>query len=351
MKIGTVERLAIVGPSFFNYLEEMAQAISSSGVDCHYFDERPSNSVFGKAAIRFDRFGLTDNWTEKHVAKILKQIVSLGSTHVLLVSTEVIKPNHIEYLKSKGIQVFIYLWDSLRNKPKLECLLPMASAVASFDVLDCEKYGFAPINLYSSVETIASDRDLVTKEFDLYYCTTMHSNRPELVRRVLGVCGKRHWSAKLQLFFHKRWLWVLKNLSRPKTLPLVSRITSKPFKKNDIYSATRMSKVVLDVQHPSQSGLTMRTFEALSLGAVVLTTNQHCAKALPSSLLSRIVVFSFDEIEEGIHRSLKVWSELGDKPLSPGEVYSLSMDRFVDQILGLVGIQHPSSNYEEKENI
>ena len=47
---------------------------------------------------------------------------------------------------------------------------------------------------------------------------------------------------------------------------------------NDIVSLYKESEVILDINHPGQNGLTMRTFEALGAGKKLITTNTEIKK-------------------------------------------------------------------------
>jgi hypothetical protein len=48
----------------------------------------------------------------------------------------------------------------------------------------------------------------------------------------------------------------------------------RPISKKDLIEIFSSSATIIDIQHPNQIGLTMRTFEVMGLGKKLITTNQ-----------------------------------------------------------------------------
>src|SRR3546814_20605942 len=101
---------------------------------------------------------------------------------------------------------------------------------------------------------------------------------------------RAEWKLELMLFFHSRKLWYLRYLLKPAVWNMGGLIATTPFSLDAIADRTARSRVVKDLQHGGQSGLTMRTFEERSLGEVVLTTNAIAQLALPLLLRVRVGV-------------------------------------------------------------
>ncbi|MEK5777604.1 lipopolysaccharide biosynthesis protein, partial [Acinetobacter nosocomialis] len=55
------------------------------------------------------------------------------------------------------------------------------------------------------------------------------------------------------------------------------------------------SNIILDISHPGQSGLTMRTFEAIGAGKKLITTNTNI-KEYPFYNANNIFIISRDEL-------------------------------------------------------
>ncbi len=55
----------------------------------------------------------------------------------------------------------------------------------------------------------------------------------------------------------------------------LQKLSFKSLTINDIVDIYAQSEIVLDINHPSQRGLTMRTFEVLGAKRKLITTNKH----------------------------------------------------------------------------
>ncbi|CAC9442957.1 hypothetical protein [uncultured Gammaproteobacteria bacterium] len=99
--------------------------------------------------------------------------------------------------------------------------------------------------------------------------------------------------------------------------------------KKKIADLFKSSKVVLDITHPNQKGLTSRTFEALRSGSKLITNNENC-EMLGREYISRIFIVKNIENQQ---EALLEFMELKIPPLNAKQDHFLSIGRFVDQIL------------------
>lgn len=322
-------KLAIIGPAFFGYLDELARGFTQAGTPAQFFDERPSNTVRSKVFYRFASQNRKQKAAQTHIDKAIRQIITNGYTHVLLVSVEVISKEAVEQLKNAGLIICRYGWDSVQNKPHMHSLDPLMDRIASFDSTDCAQYGYDYIPLYSNLAPAAQGAPSST---DFFYCTTLHSNRPFWVKRFLAAAKKQGWSTDFKLFYHNRLLWMIRYISHPKVWGLAAQLSTKPFSRTAIIQATQKARVVLDIHHGAQTGLTMRTYETLALGKVLLTTNKMAAQVLPADLRARVAYLDADDLGGSFQKALAITPA----PLTADQVYSLSQKRFIDQLTALL---------------
>lgn len=321
--------VAIVGPAFFGYLNRIAGLMTTRGIPTRFYDEFPSNGIFTKIILRYSPLAVRQQATRRYHEQITAEIIRSGATHVLFGTIEMFPHACIRRLKDHGIVMSRYAWDSVHNKPYAKTLDPYMLAVASFDPGDCEREGYIYIPLYSGAKTLGwPDRC----DIDFLYCATFHSNRPSVMARVIDESLQSGWKLELMLFFHSRKLWHLRYLLNPAVWHMGSLIATKPFSLDEIADMTARSRVVIDIHHGGQSGLTMRTFEALSLGAIVLTTNAVAPEGLPLQLRERVVVLDLNDVAGSMAQALA-------RPrgaLNEEMQYYLSANRFIDQIIALL---------------
>jgi phage terminase large subunit-like protein len=327
-------KLAIISLSTFGYFERMAIAMTKRGVEAQFFDERPANDVLSKLVMRFATKRLVRKLARRHVEAQLNRIINGGFTHVLLVFAEVVSTDDIQFLRAAGLRISRYTWDSLRNRPNVAEFDPFMDAVGSFDPHDCAVKGYTYIPLYCehiNPEGVLPHND---RPIDFYFCGTAHTDRAALISRMKEISLHRNWRTVSQLFYHSRLLYAVRHWNDKRALALFNQISSDSFALSDIIAHIRKAKVVVDVHHANQSGLTMRTFEALAQGAVLLTTNQYAADLIDPALRDRVVFLDRNAVEASMAEALNRHSG----PLAAEQYETLSQDRFLRQIFDLVGL-------------
>jgi hypothetical protein len=113
---------------------------------------------------------------------------------------------------------------------------------------------------------------------------------------------------------------------------LVGKVSFVPFSKREISDLFRQSKVVIDITHPNQVGLTSRTFEALRSGSKLATNNVHC-RILEADFPSRVFLLDRDSLRGP---ALMNFIESDVAPLSDEQDRFLSVGRFADQLLEIL---------------
>jgi hypothetical protein len=300
-------------------------------------DEKHSNS---NAAKIFYRLGM-GHWRlsplPKYLARTADRIISSGCTDVLIISPEVIDRKFVNHLYQAGLRVHLYSWDGSGNKGGYIEYLDLLSGRGTFDPNDAERLGieYFPLFALNDFAEITKSNN-VEKIYDISFCGTMHSSRSKIIFQIIQIAHKRCLNLKLMLYYHSKFLFVIRSLFDWSGMRLLNKIKSRSFDKNDIALSMAQSNFVLDIAHPRQAGMTARTFEALICGARLLTNNPTAVDRLPVNLRNRVVLFdSATSISEINFRGMTPLP-----PLSNEERYYLSIERFVDQLYKLMGLEN-----------
>ena len=82
------------------------------------------------------------------------------------------------------------------------------------------------------------------------------------------------------LYSPAKWWFLLNKIFNKEYKPvLFNEVSFQKMPRDKVASVFKSSKCVLDIQRFGQSGLTMRTFEVLASGAILVTTNQRIKEA------------------------------------------------------------------------
>ena len=324
---GDIERLAVVGPTFFSYTQAIADEFRARGAEVAEFDEKHSNR---NAAKIMYRLGLAFNPLSpqpRHLARLAERIIAGGFGDVLLVGVEVISREFVATLAAAGVRVHLYMWDGRNNKGRFQQYLDLLNSAATFDIRDAEELGMDYVPLFAE-ELFAATADGAGDRYDIGFCGTVHSARASAIARLLSAPWARQLRLGLMLYYHSPALFFIKTLAQPGAMKLLPRISGRSFPKAEVARLFASSRYVLDIPHPGQTGLTARTFEALLAGARLLTFNAAAARLLPEPIRSRVTIVERIEEVAGIDFAAAPLPAMGED-----ERYYLSLRRFVDQLL------------------
>jgi len=333
-------RYALIGPNFFAYIQAIRQNLEQRGIPSAFFDERHANSIPVKILYRLGYYHRFQGRKRQHLDGIAQQVIGGGYTDAYLIDVEVCDPPFVQRLVDAGVRVHLYMWDSARNKPSYLKYLHLLHGKGSFDPEDCEAHGLAYIPLFAEdvfsakVQGLPADH---ARTVDLSFCGTLHSDRAVHVAALQDFAQTRGLKTGLMLYFHSRWLLLVKGLVHLSNARFVRTIATKGYTKADIFKLLARSRYVFDVPHAGQVGLTARTFEVLRSGARLVTLNRRALDLLPPDLLPRVVWVPDVAGLAAIDFSA-TWQ---DPPLTDEQDHYLSINRFVDALLVLSGLETP----------
>ncbi|MEX9295879.1 hypothetical protein AB7Z57_14990 [Providencia alcalifaciens] len=269
------KNIYLISPRFFNYENDIIQEIKKFGANVKYYDERPFQSILGKALLRFNIRPLIqkriNSYFERNIIKNAHNI-----DYLLIINPESIPSYVLSQLKkiNKNIRIIIYMWDSFANKKSAIKLIPYSDRFFTFDPNDAKKYSLELLPLfftseYSNINTVNNF------QFDACFIGTAHSQRFDIAKKITLGLDKSYlffYTPSIFVFFYKKIiLRELKGLT-------ISNISTKKMSKESIIDIINHSKSIIDISHPSQVGLTMRTFETIGAKRKLITTNSEIEK-------------------------------------------------------------------------
>ena len=271
------KEILLICPKYFDYHAEMISALEKMGAKVDYFDERPSNTAISKMLIRLNK-GLIDSKIREYYSNILNTIRKNKYDYVLIVKPESIPKDVILQLKklNPNAKIILALWDSIANNPAAEEKITLVHKAFSFDRNDCEKYNmnFRPLfysEKYNDIATKPSET-----HYDLLFIGTVHSDRYKVLKNLEEKLNKSGYKVFYYMYIPNKLLYYIKKFILGE-LPgaSIKEFKFKSVNQDEVLSLVSKSKVIIDIQHPKQTGLTMRTLEILGANKKIITTNSH----------------------------------------------------------------------------
>ena len=264
--------LLIAPQSFYSFHTTVARGLEARGYDVEMLNEEfPENAVgkiLGKLALPVLR-RLT-------LAGLRQRLDGRDSYDlVLIIKGRGLGPAALAYLKTRARRIVGYNFDSFGFNPSPLDWHALTDRYATFDIHDAAERSLPLVHLFSA----AQGKPEPERRYDLSIVQRVHSDRlayADLLLRALPPQTRTF----VFLYESSKLTFLLGVLRHPVLyLRLWRHISFAPLLYAQAMTAMAQSRVTFDYAHPKQSGITVRCFEAISLGVAVLTNNQAALDA------------------------------------------------------------------------
>lgn len=175
----------------------------------------------------------------------------------LIFRPDLLHEDVLEFIKKNiPIRKVVY-WDSFEKIPKLKTTISYFNDFYSFEAKDCKKYGFKTnSNFYIQKPTNKKPA------FDFFFFGAKDARFNNIKKVILYLTNKNFKSKALLIGKQNKIMYNgTIELSKNKV----------PF--FECYTFSENTKIVVDISHKNQKGLSMRPYEALGLKKKLLTNN------------------------------------------------------------------------------
>ncbi|MEP9357607.1 hypothetical protein [Sphingomonas sp. KR3-1] len=268
------QRILFIAVRDFGYAQQITDELRRRGAEVDYLLDRPFDTPIMSAATRYMRPAIMP-FADRYYFRKLAELGNKEYTQVFVLNGVTVSTRLLAALRARmpRARFLFYIWDSMRNRPSAPALLPYFDDKVTFDPEAAEQYDMRlrPLFFAPGFETPADGEP----EYDLSFIGTAHSDRYHIISTLgaaLGTEVKPYW----YLFLKAPWVFYAEKLMNP----AFKRARRDDFKYETLGFAKvqqvfRKSRAIVDIEHPHQMGLTMRTFEALGSGKKLITTNTH----------------------------------------------------------------------------
>jgi len=264
--------ILFIGPQFFGYEHDITSELLSEGAEVDFLPDRPFTSPLMKAVTRYQK-NLITPFANKFILDSVERFGRKNYDIIFVLQGEGLSLNTLSKLRGlfPNAQFVWYLWDSLRNKKSLIPNLSAFDRCYSFDVKDSKFYGmnFRPLYFSPGFEY----KPINNPKYQLSFIGTAHSDRFPIISNLVKALPKET-NCFWYLYLQATWVFWFQKLTNPSfRYASVSDFNFDPMPKKEVQDVFFDSLAILDIEHPNQTGLTMRTFEAMGARKKLVTTN------------------------------------------------------------------------------
>lgn len=292
------KKILMFAPKFFGYDNAIKTALEKEGANVHLYDERPNPNSVEKILIRKLR-GLVKRKIHNYYKRIITQEKEFNPDYILFINPEAIDNVLLKKIKNQWLnaRLILYMWDSTKNK-KIKKTFNQFDSLYSFDPDDCRKYklNFRPLFFIPELEK-TTELERQDYKYDLSFIGTVHSDRAKIILEISKYCNANNISYFWYLYIPGRLMYLMRMLVDSSLRKIDQKyIHLVPMKKSQFAEISEKTRCVIDINHPKQTGLTMRTIEMVGGKRKILTTNKQI-KTYDFYVPSNQIVISREEIK------------------------------------------------------
>ena len=271
------KRILFFSPAFFNYENMIADKMREMGAYVDMYDARSVTSAIDRAILKVSPafFGQK---SKKYYEGIIVKNREKEYDFILFINCDMVPVSILKELRTvyPNSKLCLYLWDSVANVHGAKEKLKYFDILHSFDKQDCKRFKdlkFRPLFFGDQFR-----RDIQTKDYkyDICFLGTIHSDRYSVIKQVMKVAEQLQLRTYWFLYLQSEFIYTFYKLTKREFRDAEKGTFSfNKMSTAEIAQIVNESKIVLDVQHPRQTGLTMRTIEMIGMNKKLITTNQN----------------------------------------------------------------------------
>jgi hypothetical protein len=259
------KKVLFIGIGFYDYEDSIISEFNKLNYDVDYFCEVPKNTINLRYYSRLKNEKKINEINKFHNLKIIKES---GSNYdlVFIIKCENINLDTLNSLreKSPNANFVLYLWDSIVRISNIESKFKFFDKVYSFDRLDClsnNMLNFNPLFFRDEYRKYDKEDENV---YDVYHLGWYHTDRLNIIKNIAKYCNNNNLKHKF-LLFTGFFSFLTHLIFGGELRSSLKYLIFKPLSLQDNRKNIMCSKIVLDIAHPDQSGLTMRTIELVGM--------------------------------------------------------------------------------------
>ncbi len=268
------QRVLLVAPRFFGYERDIRCEIERRGASVDWLPDRPFDTPLMAALTRHKPSWVLPS-ADRLYARMLEQMGATDYDLILVVNGQTLSHKTLSNLRTSfpSARLVLYMWDSIDNRRGVLDNLPLFDTAFSFDPSSARTYGMRDRPLFFSKGFEPAPRE--DFDYHLSFVGTAHTDRYAVVSKLRDSLSpelRAYW----YLYLQAPWVYYAYRMSNPSMRHARrDEFHFAPLNKLALQSVFARSLAVVDIEHPRQRGLTMRTFETMGAHKKLITTNAH----------------------------------------------------------------------------
>lgn len=261
-------KVILYAPIYFSYHIQIIKSLEKKGYIVDFMEDKNTGILY---TLSSKSTYLLEKYKAKYENEVLSKLKYGNYDVMIVIGGKTLDYKFWEFVgQNFSFKKILYQWDSLRNFNYKE-MIPSFDTVKTFDSLDAVNLGIQYLPLFYSLE----ERPKIEEDIDLLFIGIWHSDRIFILNQIAEYAkrkGLKYYFKVYYPWYMYYYLVYVKKHFKPsdffifKTIPL-----------QETLNYYERAKCIVDINHPWQSGLTMRTIETIGKKKKIITTNSYIA--------------------------------------------------------------------------
>jgi len=269
-----VERscLLVIQRRFYSYERLIREALEAKGFRVTVANDEYPESTFGK---------IMGKLQVPLIFQITRQVFARrflnGATYdlALIFKGRGMSPALIRDLRARAGRVIAYNWDSFGLNRSPLAWMKDTSSYSTFDYRDADRHGLPVIELFSSAAKGAGVKEIA---YDVSVIVRNHCERLRYIDQVLSALKPRR--VYVSIYELNLFTFAFNFVRSPRLYVKYWRnISFVPVSYDEYSRVMSASEFTIDYAHDTQSGITMRCFEAINQRTKIITNNRYMTRS------------------------------------------------------------------------
>ena len=282
--------ILLIAPNLFDYTRCIIEELGKEKLSVDYIDVHP---VYSRFAFKMNKYS-RDKIYRFYYKNQFTRRKGKQYKYVLIINGSLLERDLIEGLKQehKDSTFILHNWDSISNNSNAIRIMDLFDRVTSFDVSDCNDYGFTHVpNFYTSIfDDIRNSKHI--PEYDVTYIGSYTSERYNFLKSFFIMEDLR-----CNFFLYIGFFGFLKESIKERELLNWRILTFKKIKNKDLVNVLINTKAIMDLPSSNQKGQTMRVFESMAANKKLITTSETIRKQDFYNELNILIIKNCKEID------------------------------------------------------
>lgn len=310
------KKILLIAPIYFNYHNLIVSALEKKEYLVDFIADKNTGVLYTLS--KKSNF-LLKKYKESYKREIISKLNETSYDLLVVIGGKTLDVDFWKLINQNySFKKVLYQWDSYKNFD-YRGMISYFDVVKTFDSLDATQLNISYLPLFYKFE----EKKEVLEDLDLVFIGIWHSDRLDILNEISEYAKKNNLKYCFKIYYPYYMYVYLVYIK--KIISHSDFFTFKPIPLNETIEFYNRAKCIVDINHPGQSGLTMRTIETIGKRKKLITTNVY---------IKSEEFYDPKMIQIIDRKNIKIDSDFFEQKADYKNIEKLEISTWVEELLG-----------------